>query len=54
MAKFTNVHPRFNALYFLNDKASASVLDSVIKFSKDLAIPFCRSCSSGNKIDSCL
>ena len=40
--KFTGVCSRFSALYFLKNKASASVLDSFIRFERDLAIPFGR------------
>ena len=42
IAKFTDVYSRFSVVYFLNNKSSSSVLDSFIKFERDLAIPFGR------------
>ena len=40
LAKFTDVYSRFSVVYFLKNKSSSSVLDSLMKFGRDLAIPF--------------
>ena len=42
IAKFTDVYSKFSVVYFLKNKSSSSVLDSFIKFERDLAIPFSR------------
>ena len=42
LAKFTDVYSRFSVVYFLKNKSSSSVLDSFIKFERDLAIAFGR------------
>ena len=42
LAKFTGVYSRFSVVYFFKNKFSSSVLDSSIKFERDLAIPFSR------------
>ena len=42
IAKFTDVYSRTSVVYFLKNKCSSSVLDSFIKFERDLAIPFGR------------
>ena len=42
IANFTDVYSRFSVVDFLKNKSSSSVLDSFIKFERDLAIPFGR------------
>ena len=43
ITKFTDdVYSRFSVVYFLKKKSSSTVLDSFIKFERDLAIPFGR------------
>ena len=39
IAKLTDAYSRFSVVYFLKNKSSSSVLDSFIKFERDLAIP---------------
>ena len=42
IVKFTDVYSRFSVVCFLKNKSSSSVLDSLIKFERDLAILFSR------------
>ena len=42
MTKFMGMYSRFSAVYFLKNKSSSSILDSFIKFERNLAIPFGR------------